>query len=78
MQDFRELAVWRKAHALTLQVYAATTVFPRDEIYALTSQLRRAAVLGYLERSPYEGLSNDCVEVKRMLSALLRKLRADS
>jgi len=43
VQDFRKLAVWRKAHHLTLKLYALTAAFPRDEIYGLTSQLRRAA-----------------------------------
>ena len=44
MQDFRKLAVWRKAHELTLAVYKTTATFPRDELYGVTSQLRRAAV----------------------------------
>jgi four helix bundle protein len=44
MQDFRQLNVWQKGHALALGVYAATHGFPRDEIYGLMSQLRRAAV----------------------------------
>ena len=44
MQDFRNLKVWGKAHALTLDVYKATKSFPRDEMYGLTSQLRRASV----------------------------------
>lgn len=43
MQDFRELRVWQKAHELTLAVYRATGAFPRDELYGITSQLRRAA-----------------------------------
>ncbi len=43
MQDFRKLRVWEEGHALTLAVYAATAGFPRDETYALTSQLRRSA-----------------------------------
>ena len=42
MQDFRDLKVWEKAHRLTLAVYRATTDFPREELYGLTSQLRRA------------------------------------
>ena len=42
MQDFRQLSVWRKGHALTLAVYRATQDFPRAELYGLTSQLRRA------------------------------------
>lgn len=43
MQDFHELVVWQKAHALVLQVYGKTQGFPRDEQYGLTSQVRRAA-----------------------------------
>jgi four helix bundle protein len=43
MKDFKELIVWRKAHAVTLTIYAATRVFPKEELYGLTSQLRRSA-----------------------------------
>src|ERR1035441_9080854 len=43
MKDFKELIVWRKAHAVTLEIYAATRVFPKEELYGLTSQLRRSA-----------------------------------
>lgn len=43
MQDFRELKVWQKAHELTLAIYRATAGFPREELYGITSQLRRAA-----------------------------------
>ena len=43
MEDFKDLKVWRKAHKLTLEVYQCTREFPRDEIYGLTSQIRRAA-----------------------------------
>ncbi len=42
MKDFHELKVWQKAHQLTLAVYRVTTGFPREELYGLTSQLRRA------------------------------------
>ncbi len=41
MRDFRDLKVWQKAHGLTLAVYQATTAFPKDEVYGLTSQMRR-------------------------------------
>ena len=44
MKDFRELMVWHKAHQLALAVYAATIGFPREEVYGLTAQIRRAAV----------------------------------
>lgn len=44
MQDFRNLKVWQKAHELTLAVYAATRSFPKEEMYGVTGQMRRAAV----------------------------------
>ncbi len=43
MRDFRSIKAWEKAHKLALAVYAATKTFPRDEIYGLTSQMRRSA-----------------------------------
>ena len=43
MQDFRKLKMWEKAHQLTLAVYRVTGKFPKDEVYGLTSQIRRAA-----------------------------------
>jgi four helix bundle protein len=42
MQDFRNLKVWQKAHALTLDVYRTTREFPSDERFGLTTQLRRS------------------------------------
>jgi four helix bundle protein len=42
VKDFHELKVWQKAHELTLAVYKATATFPREELYGLTSQLRRS------------------------------------
>jgi four helix bundle protein len=42
MRDFRELKVWQKAHQLALSVYKATRPFPREEVYGLTGQMRRA------------------------------------
>jgi four helix bundle protein len=43
MEDFKNLRVWAKAHALTLAVYQKRRAFPKDEMYGLTSQLRRAS-----------------------------------
>jgi four helix bundle protein len=43
-KSFQNLIVWQKAHAFVLQVYAATRAFPKEELYGLTSQFRRAAV----------------------------------
>jgi four helix bundle protein len=43
MQDFRQLKVWEKAHSLTLDIYKSSMAFPREEVYGLTSQMRRAS-----------------------------------
>ena len=42
MQNFKSLKVWQKSHELTLAIYKATANFPKDELYGLTSQIRRA------------------------------------
>jgi four helix bundle protein len=119
VQDFRNLDVWRKSHAVALAVYRATADFPKAEQYGLTSQLRRAATsvptniaegcgrgsdadfarfltislgsaseveylllltadLGLLSEEEPGTLTNSVIEVKRMLAALIRKLKADS
>ena len=41
---YRDLIAWRKATDLALEIYRATQKFPKDELYGLTSQMRRAAV----------------------------------
>lgn len=43
MKDFRTLQGWDKAHRLTLDVYTVTRSFPREELYGLTSQMRRCS-----------------------------------
>ena len=43
-KPFKELIVWQKAHQLVLNVYRATKSFPKEEMYGLTSQLRRSYV----------------------------------
>ncbi|WP_081211574.1 four helix bundle protein [Salegentibacter sediminis] len=44
MNYFRELKVWQKAIELVTETYLKTQVFPKDELYGLTSQIRRSAV----------------------------------
>ena len=119
MRDFRELKVWQKAHGLTLAVYQITSGFPREELYGLTSQLRRACSsipanlaegcgrngsaefarycsiamgsaseleyhlllardLKLIKLKDHTELSEGATELKRMLTALFQKLRADS
>ena len=43
MKNFRNLVVWQKAHQLTLNSYKSTARFPKEEIYGLTSQIRRCS-----------------------------------
>jgi len=43
LQSFRELIVWQKALRLAIEVYNVSKNFPREELYGLTSQIRRAA-----------------------------------
>ena len=43
-RSFQDLILWQKAHAFVLTVYKSTRAFPREELYGLTSQFRRAAV----------------------------------
>lgn len=42
--SFEDVLVWQKAHKFVLAVYQLASGFPRDELFGLTSQLRRAAV----------------------------------
>lgn len=116
MQDFRKLKVWEKAHALALNAYRSTQRFPRDEVLALTSQVRRAAIsipanivegcgrtgdrefgrflrmalgsaseveyhfllaydLAFLTDGDFKRLTEDVVEVKRMLTGLVQRMK---
>jgi four helix bundle protein len=58
---WKNLEVWKKADELAFEVYGATKTFPKEEIYGLTSQIRRSAlsiptniVEGYSRRSDKE------------------------
>lgn len=42
MRDFRKYNVWQESHLLTLEIYQTTKEFPKEELFGLTSQLRRA------------------------------------
>ena len=60
-RSFEDLVVWQRSHALVLEIYRATSAFPKTERYGLTSQLRRAAVSvpanvaeGFIKRSESE------------------------
>ncbi|MEX1995599.1 MAG: four helix bundle protein [Candidatus Saccharimonadales bacterium] len=44
IKDFTDLNAWKEGHKLVIMVYSTTKTFPKDEVYGLTSQIRRAAV----------------------------------
>jgi len=44
MKDFRQLKVWERSHQLALEIYKATKNFPKEELYGLTSQIRRSSM----------------------------------
>jgi len=59
--SYRKLIVWQKADELAFQIYVVTKNFPKEEIFGLTSQMRRAAfsvpaniVEGYARSFPKE------------------------
>ena len=43
-KNFKDVTVWQKAHSFVLEIYKMTQNFPKEELYGLTSQIRRAAV----------------------------------
>jgi four helix bundle protein len=81
IQSYKDLIVWQKAMGLARAVYVLTDQFPREEIYGMTAQIKRAAISipsniaegsrrgTKLDFSPAEGLLG---EVMRMLNTMTR------
>ena len=44
IKSFTDLIVWQKEHALVLEIYKITSFFPKEELYGLTSQIKRAII----------------------------------
>jgi four helix bundle protein len=62
IRSFTDLTVWQEAHKLSLMIYKATKNFPRDELFGLVSQMRRAAVS--ITSSIAEGFSRQSYKEK--------------
>ncbi|WP_414000219.1 four helix bundle protein [Flavobacterium sp. W1B] len=43
MRDFKKYEIWQLSHSFTLEIYKHTSNFPKEELYGLTSQIRRAS-----------------------------------
>jgi four helix bundle protein len=70
MKDYRSLNVWKSGHALALEIYRQTKSFLQDELFGLTSQLRRAA--SSIPANIAEGCGRDGdAELKRCLNITL-------
>ena len=119
MRDFHQLSVWQKSHQFTLDVYTLTRAYPKDELFGLTSQIRRSSSsiatniaegcgrgsdadfgrflqmamgsaseseyqillsfdLNYIDENQYKQMTAKVTEIKRMLSSLISKTKADS
>ncbi|MCF8358287.1 MAG: four helix bundle protein [Prolixibacteraceae bacterium] len=116
MKTYRDLNVWQKAMTLVEMIYSETKKFPNEEIYGLTSQIRRSGIsipsniaegygrnstndyirflqiasgslyefqtqleigfrLKYLSKKKYDEVNTLSVEIEKMLSSLIRKIK---
>ena len=70
MKNYRQLNVWSRSHKLTVELYHATKAFPKDEMFGVTSQIRRAAAS--VPANIAEGCGRDGdAELKRFLNIAL-------
>lgn len=66
MKDYRTLLVWQRSHVLTLEIYSLTKRFPKEELFGLTSQLRRCC--SSIPANLAEGCGRDSdAELKRFV-----------
>jgi hypothetical protein len=79
-KDFRRLKVWEKAHQLAIEAYHTTASFPRIAMGSaseLEHEFLLAHDLGFMAETGYKHLSESVMEIKRMLTSLIKKLRAE-
>ncbi len=70
MKDYRRLKIWERSHRLAVRIYESSKSLPKDELYGLVSQMRRAAVS--IPTNIAEGCGRDGdPELKRFLTISL-------
>lgn len=76
IRKYQNLKVWEKATQLVLEIYALANAFPKDELYGLTSQLRRAAVSipSNIAEGSERKSDKDFIRFLRMASASLAEI----
>jgi hypothetical protein len=80
---FRELIAWQKAMDLVVRVYKATDDFPKQEMFGLVNQVRRAAVsvprrLNYLSEDRSAAVLELADELGRIINGLISSLTTDN
>jgi four helix bundle protein len=68
-KDFTNLKVWQEAHRLMIVIYKLSSKFPKQELYGITSQIRRAAVSVELNIAEGYGRYHVAEDVKFLLNA---------
>lgn len=68
--SFTKLDTWKEGHQLVLSIYATTKIFPKDELFSLTNQIRRAAVS--ITSNIAEGFSRNSWKEKMQFYATAR------
>ena len=70
MRDFKKYDIWKLSHELTLEIYLISNTFPKEEIYGLTSQIRRSS--SSIPTNISEGCGRDSdIEFNRFLTIAL-------
>ena len=119
IKSFKDLQIWLRSMDIVTKIYQCTKEFPSEELYALTSQIRRSAVsipsniaegygrnstkdyirflqisngslyeletqlqiaknLGYVTNEIFNSISQECMEISKMLNTLIRKLNVNT
>lgn len=68
IESYRDLVVWQKAMDLVIAVYELTSKFPKEEVYGITSQMRRAAISipSNIAEGKYRGTRKDFAQFLRI------------